>query len=358
MVEYFDRQMLVNAIDEDGKRVHIADVVKGDGRVYRCPSSVCGHQVLIPRKGEIRRHHFAHKSGKNCEWAIDAGIADLVFEVLQAECRMLFPALDYIDADKANIVDVSPARMLRIEKVERADLSGRPVSDIVVTCRAGVEVRKFALVAWLSHSPTYAQLEDLEAAGCDCVAFDLGELYREMKEAAGKHLDGEAACAELQSEETVRTVLLEESPCKRWLYNRKASELHKKSLVARAERKRREERERKAREEKAALERAVQAAARAAEEEARFARAAEEAERRRAAKEAEERERRLQGVAAPAVSDMSNAEPRPPLRKRELGAFPNCWVWKCPTCGTDDQVTWKGAAEAVCRRCSQTVVIG
>lgn len=358
MVEYFDRQMLVNAIDEDGRRVHIADVVKGDGRVYRCPSSVCGHQVLIPRKGEIRRHHFAHKSGKSCEWAIDAGIADLVSEILQTERRMLFPALDYLDTDREVLVDLSPARMLRIENVERADLSGRPVSDIVVTCRAGEEVRKFAVVAWLAHSPAYSQVEDLEAAGYDCVSLDLGELYREMKEAAGKHLDGEAACAELQSEETLRHALLNESPCKRWLCNRKASELQKKSLAARAERKKRESLERKAREERVARERLERAAARAAEEEARLARAAEDAEKRRLAKEEEERERRLKELVVPAVSDMSNAEPRPPLRKRELGAFPNCWVWKCPTCGTDDQVTWKGAAEAVCRRCSQAVVFG
>lgn len=74
----FATQILVNAIDEEGARVHIADVVKGDGRVYRCPSPVCGHQVLVPKKGEILRHHFAHKSGRRGTPKEDLGTKSFV----------------------------------------------------------------------------------------------------------------------------------------------------------------------------------------------------------------------------------------------------------------------------------------
>ena len=351
MVDLFDRQILVNAIDEDGRRVHIADVVKGDGRVYRCPSPVCGHQVLIPKKGEIRRHHFAHKSGRGCEWAIDAGIADLVFDILQTEKRMLFPSLTYFDAEKGRNAELSSPLMLRVEGVRREKASGRSVADVVVTCRAGADVREFVVIAWLSHSPTQAQINALVQAGRDCVGIDLRRLYHAMKEEAGKHLDGEAACVHLQSAETVAATLLGDDQCKFWLCNRRSAEATTKSAAAKAEREKREaadrakrEAEQKANEERLRQERAQRLAAQRAAEDAR-----------RAAEKAEAQARRLQEITAPSATDMSGEAPRPALRKRELGAFPGCWVWRCPSCGTDDQVARQGSAMAECRRCGQRV---
>lgn len=361
----FATQILVNAIDEEGRRVHIADVVKGDGRVYRCPSPVCGHQVLIPKKGEIVRHHFAHKSGRGCKWAVDAGIADLVFDILQAEKKMLFPALVYFDAEKGEDVVISPSRMLRVEEVRREEASGRPVADVVITVRVGADVREFVVIAWLTHAPTQAQIEALRSAGRECVGVDLAKLYRARKKAAGKHLDGEAACAELQSAETLGAVLLEDGSCKSWLFNRKAADASEKSVIASEERERREaekrakrEAERRARDEKLRQERAERLAAVRAAEKASLAERLEKAEARRAAELAEEKERRLRELSAPSVADRSNEAPVRAERKRELGAFPGCWVWRCPSCGTDDQVVRQGSAEAECRRCKQRVTLG
>lgn len=48
----------------DGIVVHIEDVNKSQKNEYFCIS--CG-RLLIPRKGKVKRHHFAHKNIVNCD---------------------------------------------------------------------------------------------------------------------------------------------------------------------------------------------------------------------------------------------------------------------------------------------------
>lgn len=48
--------MLTFALDPYDRRVHVDDTVSNMD--YFCP--VCG-TPLIPRRGNVRRHHFAHK---------------------------------------------------------------------------------------------------------------------------------------------------------------------------------------------------------------------------------------------------------------------------------------------------------
>lgn len=52
------------ALDESGKLIHIDEVDKSEGHIYRCPNPKCG-QEMIARKGDIRDWHFAHKK-KEC----------------------------------------------------------------------------------------------------------------------------------------------------------------------------------------------------------------------------------------------------------------------------------------------------
>ena len=53
--------MLTFALDPKDVRVHVDDTASNMD--YFCPT--CGSPV-IPRKGEVRRHHFAHKGGGSC----------------------------------------------------------------------------------------------------------------------------------------------------------------------------------------------------------------------------------------------------------------------------------------------------
>lgn len=53
--------MLTFALDPTDARVYVDDTASNMD--YFCPT--CGSPV-IPRKGEVRRHHFAHKGGGSC----------------------------------------------------------------------------------------------------------------------------------------------------------------------------------------------------------------------------------------------------------------------------------------------------
>ena len=56
------------AIDKNGERVHINDVL--DDETYFCPS--CGEELAL-KKGSIKLHHFSHKSNSLCNdaWHYD-----------------------------------------------------------------------------------------------------------------------------------------------------------------------------------------------------------------------------------------------------------------------------------------------
>jgi hypothetical protein len=55
------------AFNENKEPVSITceTVQSGTGQIYHCPDPYCTEQV-IPKKGEIRQHHFSHKSNSNC----------------------------------------------------------------------------------------------------------------------------------------------------------------------------------------------------------------------------------------------------------------------------------------------------
>ena len=53
---------MIVALDKDFNRIHIEDAAAK--QEYYCP--YCGER-LFQRKGEVRRHHFAHMPGKVCK---------------------------------------------------------------------------------------------------------------------------------------------------------------------------------------------------------------------------------------------------------------------------------------------------
>lgn len=58
---------MIYGYDENGKKIHINDYEKGM-KVF-CPD---GHE-LIGKKGKIRKHHFAHKSKRDCKYGNNMG---------------------------------------------------------------------------------------------------------------------------------------------------------------------------------------------------------------------------------------------------------------------------------------------
>jgi hypothetical protein len=63
----------------DGRLVSISQVGRGLRPDCRCPA--CGG-ALIAKKGDVRRHHFAHASGQDCETAAESALHRLAKQLI------------------------------------------------------------------------------------------------------------------------------------------------------------------------------------------------------------------------------------------------------------------------------------
>lgn len=79
---------LTYALDEGGALVHVDDVAKGMKCGCHCPH--CDAPLYAKNAGQIRKHHFAHAHGHECEGAYESSVHLLAKEVLrEAGCIML-----------------------------------------------------------------------------------------------------------------------------------------------------------------------------------------------------------------------------------------------------------------------------
>ncbi len=61
---------LTYAKNADGKLVHVDEVENGDNCGCLCPA--CNEPLVAKNKGKIKMHHFAHKSGTECNFAYES----------------------------------------------------------------------------------------------------------------------------------------------------------------------------------------------------------------------------------------------------------------------------------------------
>jgi hypothetical protein len=71
---------LTYALDSEGKLVNIKQVESGIKCNCICPAC---QESLVAKKGEIRKYHFAHFSGKNCKHAIESMLHHLAKDKFQ-----------------------------------------------------------------------------------------------------------------------------------------------------------------------------------------------------------------------------------------------------------------------------------
>ena len=60
---------ITKALNKTFEIVDIDEAIKGN--IYACISC---QKDLIPRKGEIRAHHFAHKANYECKYGIETSL--------------------------------------------------------------------------------------------------------------------------------------------------------------------------------------------------------------------------------------------------------------------------------------------
>lgn len=76
------------AKNKDGKIVCVSDVPKGISCDCLCPH--CG-APLLARKGKVRKHHFAHTKGMECQHGYEASVHLLAKEVFQETKTLCLP---------------------------------------------------------------------------------------------------------------------------------------------------------------------------------------------------------------------------------------------------------------------------
>ena len=84
------QHMLVFARDQTGQLVHVDAVARG--KACRCRCLACDEE-LIARHGDIKAHSFAHASGTECQYAIDAVFCSLAREMIAARGALSTPQL-------------------------------------------------------------------------------------------------------------------------------------------------------------------------------------------------------------------------------------------------------------------------
>ena len=74
----------------DGEIIHISEVNSGILQNCLCPK--CG-SILIAKKGDIRKHHFAHYNYENCQGEQETALHLLAKEILYQEKCVCLPYL-------------------------------------------------------------------------------------------------------------------------------------------------------------------------------------------------------------------------------------------------------------------------
>jgi hypothetical protein len=83
-------RMVVFARRESGELVHISEV--DNGKACGCVCLAC-QEALIARQGAVREHSFAHRSGTQCQHAMDAMLHGVIHRLIERHRHFVTPAL-------------------------------------------------------------------------------------------------------------------------------------------------------------------------------------------------------------------------------------------------------------------------
>lgn len=87
--------LLIYALDQNNKLIHVDSVPKGMACKCRCPN--CNKYLQAKNNGAIRQHHFAHAHNESCHKAYETALHLLAKNILYKEKCLSFPDRGRID---------------------------------------------------------------------------------------------------------------------------------------------------------------------------------------------------------------------------------------------------------------------
>lgn len=200
-------RMIVFAQDERGGLIHVDAARRGKACNCRC---LACDEALIARHGDIKAHSFAHSSGTECQFAVDAVLTRLAQELIAAAGMFVSPSLS-VRASSAGPFglirqeETIAASRLRVDSavVDRRVHKQRPSVAMMV------HGRELLLELTYGHRLDHHKRGAIEKLGMAAIEMHVGEGMFETVEQFGHQLLGDVEH-------------------KHWIFNPKASAIQLK----------------------------------------------------------------------------------------------------------------------------------
>ena len=181
---------------KNGRLVDVADVERG--RACACTCAHC-NQPLVAKKGQIRRHHFAHDSKGGCAWGVETTLHRAAKEILQSASQLWIPAITLKLANKT--AQLRNADYIPLDRVTLESRREGFVPDVIAESQGTtllVEIK-------VTHGVDEAKLAKIRAGSVSALEIDLSRTARQ------------ATLAEL------KPIIVDRSENKRWLHSERAT---------------------------------------------------------------------------------------------------------------------------------------
>ena len=159
---------------KDGKVIHISAVESGLSCGCTCPA--CG-ESLVAKKGQKMMHHFAHKSGSDCEYGYETSLHLAAKEILREAKQFKIPAV-YVEFPESykEKEKISDERIIPIDDVALEQRCGDVVPDIVINSKG----QTLFVEIFVTHKVDDDKLEKIRKQGISTIEIDLSSLDEDL----------------------------------------------------------------------------------------------------------------------------------------------------------------------------------
>ena len=213
MGAYMEEPVLLG-LDANREIRAIDEVPNGMACGCFCPSPACNAPLVAKNRGGRLRHHFAHKPGCGCKWAVESAITLLAKKAIEEAGVFRLPS--YFIADWVERLELKTFPAVGVRTME-FDGWGAPL--LVVSCQVADEVIDYLfLITWKNEMPkeTY---KAIKATGMDIVMVSLREMYSNHKYEAERHTDSTDFLRRMQDTWRVSQMVAGHCMEKTWLIN-------------------------------------------------------------------------------------------------------------------------------------------
>ncbi len=200
-----ETSLVTYAYNKEGILVHVDTVERG--HKCKCTCSKCGKE-LIARKGEKKKHHFAHSPGVECPQAYETSLHHLAKKVIKDGCFIQLPELVCETENRAKIFGrKNPNKKTYKFKPDRVEVE-QAINDFIPDVLVYLKNSPLIVEIYVTHKVDDEKKQKIKNSEISAIQIDLSNIDREITEAEIKKL-------------------LESGSNTEWLYNKKINDENK-----------------------------------------------------------------------------------------------------------------------------------